>query len=144
MLDPVAEAYLQLYPREAALTLARLEDAQIVELIAALTPELSAAALEHLGLTSARACLQQLPDETVAAIIEPLLHPLGHRTTTLSTELAQITKNPKGYHDEMRVLDVGQKNDGTPMLSQVGAGGFANVGIFGTEEFSKKSGLIFF
>ena len=42
---------------------------------------------------------------------------------TLSTELAQITKNPKGYHDEMRVLDVGKKNDGTQMLSQVGAGG---------------------
>jgi multiple sugar transport system substrate-binding protein len=42
---------------------------------------------------------------------------------TLSTELAQITKNPEGYNNEMRVLDVGKKNDGSQMLSQVGAGG---------------------
>jgi multiple sugar transport system substrate-binding protein len=42
---------------------------------------------------------------------------------TLSTELAQITKNPKGYHDEMRILNVGKKNDGSQMLCQVGAGG---------------------
>jgi len=70
MLDPVASAYLELYPREAARTLARLEEEQIVELIGSLSAELAAAALEHLGLASSRACLQQLPDDTVAAIIE--------------------------------------------------------------------------
>jgi multiple sugar transport system substrate-binding protein len=42
---------------------------------------------------------------------------------TLSTELAQITKDPKGYHEQMKILDVGKKNDGTQMLCQVGAGG---------------------
>jgi multiple sugar transport system substrate-binding protein len=42
---------------------------------------------------------------------------------TLSTELAQITKDPKGYHEQMKILNVGKKNDGTQMLCQVGAGG---------------------
>jgi len=42
---------------------------------------------------------------------------------TLSTELAQITKNPKGYNEEMRVLNLGTANDGKPMTALVGAGG---------------------
>ena len=42
---------------------------------------------------------------------------------TLSPELAVITKNPKGYNEEMRVLSLPNKNDGTPMPAQVGAGG---------------------
>ncbi len=42
---------------------------------------------------------------------------------TLSPELAVITKKPQAYRDEMRVLSVGLKNDGTPMLAQIGAGG---------------------
>jgi multiple sugar transport system substrate-binding protein len=42
---------------------------------------------------------------------------------TLSTELAQITKDPKGYHEQMKILNVGKKNDGSQMLCQVGAGG---------------------
>jgi multiple sugar transport system substrate-binding protein len=42
---------------------------------------------------------------------------------TLSPELAVITKNPKGYNEEMRVLSLPNKNDGTPMPCQVGAGG---------------------
>jgi multiple sugar transport system substrate-binding protein len=42
---------------------------------------------------------------------------------TLSPELAVITTNPKGYNEEMRVLSVGNKNDGAVMPCQVGAGG---------------------
>jgi multiple sugar transport system substrate-binding protein len=42
---------------------------------------------------------------------------------TLSTELAQITKDPKGYHEQMKILNVGKRNDGSQMLCQVGAGG---------------------
>lgn len=42
---------------------------------------------------------------------------------TLSTELAQIDKDPKGYHEQMKILNVGKKNDGSQMLCQVGAGG---------------------
>jgi multiple sugar transport system substrate-binding protein len=42
---------------------------------------------------------------------------------TLSPELAVITKNPKGYYEEMRVVMARNKNDGTSMPDQVGAGG---------------------
>jgi multiple sugar transport system substrate-binding protein len=42
---------------------------------------------------------------------------------TLSPELVVITKNPKGYNEEMRVMNLPAKNDGTPMAAQVGAGG---------------------
>jgi multiple sugar transport system substrate-binding protein len=42
---------------------------------------------------------------------------------TLSTELAVITKDPKGYHEQMKILNVGKRNDGSQMLCQVGAGG---------------------
>jgi multiple sugar transport system substrate-binding protein len=42
---------------------------------------------------------------------------------TLSTELAQITKQPEAYHHLMKILNVGKRNDGSQMLCQVGAGG---------------------
>ena len=42
---------------------------------------------------------------------------------TLSPELAIMLKNPKAYNEEMRVLGLPSKNDGTPMAAQVGAGG---------------------
>lgn len=42
---------------------------------------------------------------------------------TLSTELAWIKKDPKAYHDQMRVLDLPKRNDGSFMPAYVGAGG---------------------
>ena len=42
---------------------------------------------------------------------------------TLSPELAMINKRPDAYKNEMRVLILPAKNDGTPMPAQVGAGG---------------------
>jgi multiple sugar transport system substrate-binding protein len=41
---------------------------------------------------------------------------------TLSTELAMI-KNRKVYYDEMRVLSLPSRNDGSPMAAVMGAGG---------------------
>jgi multiple sugar transport system substrate-binding protein len=42
---------------------------------------------------------------------------------TLSPELAMITKNPRAYYEEMRVLGLPDKNDGTPMHAFLGASG---------------------
>ena len=42
---------------------------------------------------------------------------------TLSPELAVITKRPDDYNNNMKVLGLPLKNDGTPMPAQVGAGG---------------------
>jgi multiple sugar transport system substrate-binding protein len=41
---------------------------------------------------------------------------------TLSTELAMI-HDKKAYYEEMAVMDLPDKNDGSPMTAQVGAGG---------------------
>jgi multiple sugar transport system substrate-binding protein len=41
---------------------------------------------------------------------------------TISTELAMI-KDKKAYHEEMVVLGLPNRNDGTPMAAQIGAGG---------------------
>jgi multiple sugar transport system substrate-binding protein len=41
---------------------------------------------------------------------------------TLSTELAMI-KDKKAYYEEMAVMGLPNKNDGSPMTAQIGAGG---------------------
>ena len=42
---------------------------------------------------------------------------------TLSPELAMMKKNLDSYNNEMRILAMPAKNDGTPMPAQLGAGG---------------------
>ena len=60
---------------------------------------------------------------------------------TLSPELAIFTKKPEAYKNEMRVVSLALKNDGTPMPAQVGAGGgFVPKGaknVAGAKDFMK-------
>jgi magnesium transporter len=69
MLDPIASSYLALYPREAAHTLSRVENEELLALLEDLPADIAAGVLEHLAPGSARFCLEGLPEETAADIL---------------------------------------------------------------------------
>jgi len=70
MIDAVASAYLELYPREAARTLTRVDNEALLEVVGAVSAEIAAGILQYLPPSSARLCLERLPDEGAAAVLQ--------------------------------------------------------------------------
>ncbi len=70
MIDAVATAYLELYPREAARTLARVDNEALLQVVGAVSAEIAAGILQYLSPSSARLCLEQLPQESAAAVLQ--------------------------------------------------------------------------
>jgi magnesium transporter len=70
MIDSVAAAYLELYPREAARTLSRVNDEQLLEVVGAVSADIAAGVLQHLSPSTARFCLEQLPQASAVSVLE--------------------------------------------------------------------------